>query len=259
MKHAEFASASKGIEGFTLKTLLSFLAPHMLGEEHLRRTLAMIAVGGGIAQYGLVPLEETGATIRLLVNGRERTLVLQHTDASGSRLEKHLAFFPQAGLASPTTLQVRVSNSQHMHMDQRYLTRDEYYRYWLDGQWVHVVSTGRETVCLEVFDADASKRHHVSLSDHVFWPFVFDYRSDGGHREIGTAHVAALLGIDRKKTLLKHLAMGNLPTSDARVAYPGITLQGLQEFVAYRQQFPQGQSNSVVVERWRTAWREENH
>ena len=261
MKHTEFALVTKQIEGLTLLTVISFLAPYTLNEEHLRQTLAMLTFGGGIGYFDLVTpvVEDAREKAALLVYGRERALIRQKSDSSAAlHTEKHLTFFRKAGFAPPTILQVTVSDPALSLIYQAQLKRDEHYRYWLNGQWIHVLHEVGDAVCLEVFDPDASKRSRVYISGYVFWSFVFEYGSACDHATIGTGHAAALLSINRDMTLMKHIDLGNLPVSDTTVAYPSITLTGLREFLAYRQQFPQGHSNRNVVEKWRARWRKAN-
>ena len=141
---------------------------------------------------------------------------------------------------------------------QATLTRDEQYRYAIDGRWVQVLASTREQVQCKIIQQEAGRPAHVTLQTAVFWPFVFGTTTDPQalfRAQISAAHAAALLGLSML-TVSRRIGEGKFPALRPRSKYPAIELAGLVEYMAYRQQFPQGHPNLLRVEAWQREWRQ---
>ena len=248
------------VEGLTRTALLTYLAPFTLPESELMHSLSLLKFGGGRECFALIDPSSKdrnrSGECCLLVNGTSRTLSIRQRTSPNTFQATHvpLTFFVKPGYAPTTTLRVERKLSKSAFGEKVLLRRDAAYQYGLNGHWVQLLSSTSEHVQLETVGAFAQERSYLAATS--FWSFVFgSYGKDLECAEISPEHVAALLGLNRKKTLERHIGTGHLPTTRTTSRHPGITLAGLVEFLAYRQQFPQGHPNNAVVEAWRDEWR----
>lgn len=257
-------SRVENVEGLTRPALLAYLAPYTLPETDLRSILAMVAFGGGIDSFTLVAprAEKQGESQKLrvlVVCGPARTIEIREgiPHEKDREIRDPLTFFVKPGHASTTTLRVERQLNTTSCSEKVLLLRDTCYRYWLNEQWVQVIGSTGDFIQLETVGVRTVEQPQVDIAATSFWPFVFgSYGSDLDFAEISADHVATLLGLNRLKTLARHIGAGHLPAVRATSRRPGIRLAGLVEFLAYRQRFPQGHSKSVAVEAWQAEWRQ---
>ena len=251
------------LEGFTLRTLAEFLTDLALGATQLATIAAMIAAGSGC---DVVAAEREGTqrdadTRSCLIDGPRRSIALGTGRTPATFVEgreARLSFFKRPGYAGIGTLNVEAWDADAASTWRATLTRDEHYRYTIDGRLVQVLSSTWEQVQCKVFQQEAGMSIHVTLPATVFWLFVFGATADPqalSRAQISAAHAAALLGLSML-TVRRRIGEGKFPALRPRSKYPMIELAGLVEYLAYRRQFPQGHPNLLRVEAWQREWRQ---
>lgn len=178
---------------------------------------------------------------RYLVKGRGETV------ESFQEQDERLSFFLKPGFMSPVSLPLPVPPSSQ----EDTLRRDAAYRYTFASHLVFLTKTALETVEL------ATQTQTLQLEAPLFWPFVFG--TEDVRAGISVTHAAALLGLSTL-TLHRRIGEGKLPAIRASSLYPGIRRAGLEEYIAYRQAFPQGcglPGQIVRYQSWRATWREQ--
>ena len=257
------STAASRLEGLAVSALERHLAPSIFPEPYLRRWYEMIAQGAGREVLTPHPAQAGGrpSDASCMVDGPARSLVWGRGNEPSTfeEQEERLSFFPKPGFAPEAAQEVDLwSDDGQVEVRRAVLSRDASYKYWLDGQEVRLVTSMRAFVHLETIGA-ADRRQKRTLAAPVFWGVVFgveEHEPAHFRTQVSAAHVAALLALNLKMTVARHIGAGHLPAVKHLPRSPGITRGALEQFLAYREAFPQGSPNARRVAAWRESWRQ---
>lgn len=243
------------LEGLTLTALGTYLqAPSFTAHKKadLLRRLADLLHGQTSTIFKAQ--EIGGEKWSYLVNGPGHFLVRGQGDTVDTFKEasERLTFFAKVGYAPAHSLHIQqafsVSGIVPVTLTSPLiLSQDSTYQYHIDGQ--HCILIAMKEGQIEL----ASATQRVLVKEDLFWAFVF-----GGSdplAEISVAHTAALLGLS-SLTIGRRAGEGKLPAVRPQSRHPGIRRSGLEEYIAYREAFPQGCINHSRWIAWRADWRE---
>lgn len=250
------------LEGFSRRVLSDSLSQLDLSAAQLGTIASMIAIRGGCdvftAETPRVPCN--GSDRSCLVDGPHRTIAIGRGRTTATFVEgegERLSFFEKVGRAATVTLRVEAWDEHTATARWVSLTRDAYYHYSHEGHRIRVCASTREQVQCEAIGRGAGRPSSLTLHAAVFWPFVCGTTADLcvlTRAHISAAHAAGLLGLSLL-TISRRIGEEKLPAVRPRSMYPGVTLAGLVEYLAYRQIFPQGHPNARRIEAWQLEWR----
>jgi hypothetical protein len=241
------------LEGFTKKVIDAYLVlPPLRKSERADLVMRITLTLAKATDCALFSTHDFGPMCEpqdYLIHGPGRYLVKGHgeTVESFQEQDERLSFFLKPGCVSPTSLPLPTPAV----FQEDALRRDAAYRYTLASHPAFLTKTTRETVELAV------QTHTLQLEAALFWRFVF--ATEDVRTEISVAHAAALLGLSTL-TLHRRIGEGKLRAIRASSLHPGIRRAGLEEYIAYRQAFPQGCGLPGQIARyqsWRATWREQ--